>query len=81
MSAAPSAIVSHLSERQIEVLKLWADGVPGKEIAFKLGISEQTVKNHKGMILFALGIDNITQVVKYAIAHGITTADSWKGVA
>jgi DNA-binding NarL/FixJ family response regulator len=60
-----------LSAREREVLKLIADGLPGKQIARNLGISERTVKFHTGSILRKLDADNRAQAVALAAQRGL----------
>jgi DNA-binding NarL/FixJ family response regulator len=52
---------SKLTQRQIEVLRHVAEGVPNKVIADKLGLSEKTVKGHVTAIFKALNVINRTQ--------------------
>lgn len=60
-----------LTRREIEVLKLVAEGLFNKEIAFKLSISEKTVKNHVSNIFKKIGVFDRTQAAVYAIKHNI----------
>jgi two-component system, NarL family, response regulator DegU len=59
-----------LSEREMEVLSLVVDGNSNKEIAARLGISHQTVKNHITSILRKFGVEDRTQAVVYALKRG-----------
>jgi DNA-binding NarL/FixJ family response regulator len=73
-TAAPEAeatIRSELSEREIEVLKLIANGKDNAMIAGELHISPKTVKNHISNILMKLQIDNRIQAAVYAVRSGI----------
>jgi DNA-binding NarL/FixJ family response regulator len=63
-------IYSPLSPREIEVLELVAAGRTNKEIAAKLAISNQTVKNHISSILRKLAVNDRTQAVVYAMRRG-----------
>ena len=63
-------IYSPLSPREIEVLELVAAGRTNKEIAVKLAISNQTVKNHISSILRKLAVNDRTQAVVYAMRRG-----------
>lgn len=58
-----------LTRREIEVLCLLAEGLFNKEIAFKLSISEKTVKNHVSNIFKKIGVSDRTQAAIYAIKN------------
>jgi DNA-binding NarL/FixJ family response regulator len=60
-----------LSERQIDVLRLIAQGCSAKQIAFKLGISSRTAEFHKEGIMEKLDLHTIAQLTRYAIGNGI----------
>jgi len=60
-----------LSDREIEVLKLIANGKDNAMIAGELHISPKTVKNHISNILMKLQIDNRIQAAVYAVRSGI----------
>ncbi len=62
---------SVLSDREIEVLRLVAAGLPNKGIARELGISEHTVKFHVGTILGKLAAASRTEAVTIAVRSGI----------
>ena len=64
-------IRSVLSDREIEVLKLIANGKDNAMIAAELHISPKTVKNHISNILMKLQIDNRIQAAVYAVRSGI----------
>jgi DNA-binding NarL/FixJ family response regulator len=64
-------IRSELSDREIEVLKLIANGKDNAVIAADLHISPKTVKNHISNILMKLQIDNRIQAAVYAVRSGI----------
>ena len=66
-----STIRSELSDREIEVLKLIANGKDNAMIAGELHISPKTVKNHISNILMKLQIDNRIQAAVYAVRSGI----------
>jgi LuxR family maltose regulon positive regulatory protein len=59
-----------LTEREIAVLRLLAGGLANKEIAARLTISPQTVKNHTHSINQKLGTANRTQAVVVALRLG-----------
>jgi NarL family two-component system response regulator LiaR len=62
---------TELSERELEVLKLIADGMSNAEIAAKLFLSEKTVKGHVSNILSKLQLVDRTQAAVYAWREGI----------
>jgi two-component system, NarL family, response regulator LiaR len=60
-----------LSEREMEVLRLIAEGLSNQEIADHLVISERTARNHVGNILSKLHLANRTQAALFAIRSGL----------
>ena len=73
-SASPheaDLIQSELLDREIEVLKLIANGKDNGMIALELHISPKTVKNHISNILMKLQIDNRIQAAVYAVRSRI----------
>lgn len=64
-----------LSDREIEVLRLLAEGRRAKEIAEAFDISVKTVETYRGRIMLKLGIDNLAELVKFAIRAGITSTE------
>lgn len=60
-----------LSPRQREVLQLIAEGRSSKEIADCMKISPRTVEFHKNMIMAKLGAHNSTDLIRYAVKHGL----------
>ena len=65
-----------LTEREIEVLRLLAQGQANKEIARSLHIAEKTVKTHVSNILAKLGLQSRTQAALYALRVGIASPES-----
>lgn len=60
-----------LTKREMQVLKLIAEGLYNKEIAERLTISEKTVKNHVSNIFRKIEVSDRTQAAVYAIKNGI----------
>jgi len=82
LSAAPEgkgkkkSLLEHdLTEREITVLRLVADGKTNKEIANVLDLSEKTVKNHVRNIFHKLHVYDRTQAAILAIRKGIIELD------
>jgi DNA-binding NarL/FixJ family response regulator len=63
--------LSNLTPREIEVVKLVADGLRNKEIGGRLGISEETVQGHMKNILSKLGVNDRTKAAIIAAQRGI----------
>jgi DNA-binding NarL/FixJ family response regulator len=71
MDRAPGPLVDDLTPREVEVLRMIAEGLGNKEIARRLIISEKTVKNHVNNILSKLHLYDRTQATLYAIRAGL----------
>jgi NarL family two-component system response regulator LiaR len=65
-----------LTEREVEVLRLVAQGLSNDDIAEKLVISERTVRTHVSHILDKLHLANRTQMALYAVREGIAKLDN-----
>jgi DNA-binding NarL/FixJ family response regulator len=64
------ALLVPLSPREMEILQHIAQGKSNKEVAYELGISRQTVKNHMTSILRKLAVNDRTQAAIYALRRG-----------
>jgi len=62
-----------LTQRELQVLQLAADGLTNKEIAVKLVISEKTVKNHTANIFSKLQVNDRTQAILHGLRRGLIT--------
>jgi DNA-binding NarL/FixJ family response regulator len=60
-----------LTPRELEVVKLIAEGYTSDEIADELVISRKTVDHHRGHILEKLGMRNVAELTRYAIRRGL----------
>jgi DNA-binding NarL/FixJ family response regulator len=69
------ARLSTLTPQQVRVLLMLGEGLLNKQIAFKLGVSEATIKAHVSAILQKLGVDSRTQAV---IAIGKLDPANWQ---
>lgn len=67
----PTQNDSTLTERELEVLQLAAKGERNKEIAYKLGITERTVKAHLQSIYQKFGVDSRAAAVAVAAGKGL----------
>ena len=72
---------SPLTDREMEILELIIEGLSNKEIAFRLSISQQTVKNHVTSILAKLNLADRTQAAIYALRHGWVRLPREEGAA
>ena len=68
-----------LTEREIDVLRLLAQGQANKQIAGNLQIGEKTVKTHVSNILAKLSVPSRTQAALYAVRIGLVSADQVSG--
>jgi DNA-binding NarL/FixJ family response regulator len=66
-------LVSPLTAREIDIISLMAQGCANKQIAGKLNVSEQTIKNHITSILSKLDANARTEAVVKAIRKGLIT--------
>jgi DNA-binding NarL/FixJ family response regulator len=73
-SAGASKVAKRLTVRQLEILRLVAEGYQNKEIAQLLKISVKTVEFHKTRIMAELNIHTPAGLTRYAIDHGIASA-------
>lgn len=64
-----------LSRREVEVLKLLAEGKSTKEIGGLLDISPKTVETHRRQVMGKLNLHTVAELTKYAIRSGLTTVD------
>ncbi|MBK8021357.1 MAG: response regulator transcription factor [Chloroflexi bacterium] len=64
-----------LSPREMEILQFVTNGMSNKEIAYRLRISQQTVKNHMTSILKKLNVEDRTQAAVTALRHGWVRLD------
>ncbi|WP_325540643.1 response regulator transcription factor [Ramlibacter sp.] len=60
-----------LTQRQVEILKLIAQGKASKEIAFELGLSPKTVDVHRARIMERLHLNDIASLTLYAVRKGL----------
>lgn len=75
-SNSQHTLLEALTERELEVLALLAQGMPNKEIAARLVISERTAKFHVSSIMGKLGATNRTEAVSLAAQKGLITLTS-----
>ena len=65
-----NVVATPISPREMEILQFVTNGLSNKEIAVRLGISQQTVKNHMTSILKKLNVEDRTQAAVNAIRRG-----------
>jgi DNA-binding NarL/FixJ family response regulator len=61
-----------LTERELEILALIANGKTSRTIARKLGIAVRNVETHRANMMAKLDLDNAAALVRYAVEHGFT---------
>lgn len=65
-----------LTPRQMEVLRLMAEGLTTPEIARRLNLSGKTVETHRGEIMKRVGIHDIVGLVRYSVRVGLVSPES-----
>jgi DNA-binding NarL/FixJ family response regulator len=63
-----------LTPRELEVVRLLAEGKVNKEIAGLLGIAVRTVETHRSKIMLKLGLHSLAELIHYSMRHGIISA-------
>ncbi|MBH5323155.1 PAS domain-containing protein [Aurantiacibacter sediminis] len=63
--------IKDLSKRQLEVLTMVAAGLRNKQIAWELGLSEKTIKMHRGLAMEKLGAKSSADMIRLAVEAGI----------
>lgn len=76
LSRADFSVYSILTDRELEVLQLIAEGKSTKQTASLLHVSVKTVETHRKNIMDKLDIHNIAELTKYAIREGLTSLDT-----
>ncbi|MGD8404712.1 MAG: response regulator transcription factor [Anaerolineales bacterium] len=64
-----------LSMREREVLQLTVEGHSSAAIANKLGLSSKTIETYRSRLMGKIGVHDLTELVRFAIKHGITPLD------
>jgi DNA-binding NarL/FixJ family response regulator len=64
-----------LSPRELQVLRLVAEGKTSKEIANSLSLSVKTIESHRAQIMVKLGIHTVAELTKFAVREGLTPLD------
>ena len=64
-----------LTPRELEVLRLVAEGLTNQTIAERLGLSRRTVDAHRTNLMHKLDMHDVTDLVKYALRRGIISLD------
>lgn len=73
-ATAPSRMSQYLSGRERVIMGLIAQGLSNKEIAGRLNIGVQTVKNHISRLLEKLSLADRTQIAVYALEHPLSAS-------
>lgn len=68
----PSAALKGLSPREVQVLRLVADGKTSKEIGVLLDLREQTVRSYRKTMMKKLGVNNVAGLTQLALSTGLT---------
>ena len=71
LTASLAQALELLTPREVEVLRLVAEGRTNQDIADQLTLSIKTVQAHRANVMEKLGLRDITQLVRFAIRHGL----------
>jgi DNA-binding NarL/FixJ family response regulator len=69
-------LISSLSRREMEVLKLIVKGQEHEEIGKQLNISYETIKTHRSNVLQKLKLKNVAELVRFAVKNDLASVDS-----
>ncbi len=72
MPGGTSAPHESLSNREFEVFRLIAAGVSVTDIATRLKLSVKTISTHKANLMQKMGLQNQSELIRYAIKHGVS---------
>jgi DNA-binding NarL/FixJ family response regulator len=72
-SRPAAAILDTLSPREVQVLRLVADGKSSKEVAVLLDLREQTVRSYRKTMMKKLGVNNVAGLTQLALSTGLTS--------
>jgi DNA-binding NarL/FixJ family response regulator len=72
MPSEPAAAHESLSDREFEVFRSLADGVSVTDIAARLKLSVKTISTHKANLMQKMGLENQSELIRYAIQHGVS---------
>ena len=59
--------------RELEIIRLLAEGKSNREIAAQLGITVRTTETHRAKIMHKLGLHSLADLIHYALGHGIVS--------
>jgi DNA-binding NarL/FixJ family response regulator len=71
-SKPATAALEHLSPRELQVLRMVAEGKTSKEIAVMLDLKEQTVRSYRKTMMKKLGVNNVAGLTQLALSTGLT---------
>ncbi len=71
-STTQSAVLSGLSPRELQVLRLVAEGKTSKEIAIILDLGLQTVRSYRKTMMKKIGVNNVAGLTQVALSAGLT---------
>jgi DNA-binding NarL/FixJ family response regulator len=66
------AVLDQLSPRELQVLRMVAEGKTSKEIAVMLDLREQTIRSYRKTMMRKLGVNNVAGLTQLALANGLT---------
>ena len=72
MPGSPPVAHESLSDREFEVFRLLAAGISVTDIGTRLNLSVKTISTHKSNLMQKMGLNNPSELIRYALRHGLT---------
>jgi DNA-binding NarL/FixJ family response regulator len=76
-SRRTGSLQSRPTPREVEIIRLLAEGKRNKEIAAALGITARTVETHRAKIMLKLGLHSLTEIIHYAIRNEMVSTQDF----
>lgn len=71
---SPGPDLSGITPRELEILRMVAEGMSSKSIGLRLGISARTVHSHRASLIRKTGLHSVAELTRFACEHGVLTA-------
>jgi DNA-binding NarL/FixJ family response regulator len=79
LRSTPNPALEGLTEREVQVLRLLAEGLASKEVAAALNLAVETVRSYRKSLMKKLKIHNVAGLVQFAASAGVIVVVEFKG--